>query len=38
MICVIQRVKFGQVSVAGKIYSQINRGYVILVGFCREDN
>lgn len=38
MICLIQRVRSGQVKVEGKIYSQIKKGYVILVGFCQDDN
>jgi D-tyrosyl-tRNA(Tyr) deacylase len=38
MIAVIQRVKSGRVLIENKVYSQINHGYVILVGFCKEDN
>jgi len=38
MIAVIQRVKSGKVLIEGKVFSQINYGYVILVGFCEEDN
>jgi len=38
MIAVVQRVKSGKVLVDEKIFSQINHGYVILVGFCQEDN
>lgn len=38
MISLIQRVKSGKVFVDNKIYSQINHGYVILVGFCENDN
>lgn len=37
MKVVIQRVKRGAVLVEGKIFSQIEKGYVVLVGFCRED-
>lgn len=37
MIAVIQRVKKGKVKVEGKIYSEIKKGYVILVGFCQGD-
>lgn len=38
MIALIQRVKSGRVLVENKIYSQIGKGYVILVGFCCGDN
>jgi len=38
MIVVIQRVKSGRVLIENKVYSKINHGYVILVGFCQEDN
>jgi D-tyrosyl-tRNA(Tyr) deacylase len=38
MIAVIQRVKSGKVLIDEKVFSQINHGYVILVGFCQEDN
>jgi D-tyrosyl-tRNA(Tyr) deacylase len=38
MKVVIQRVKKGTVLVDGKIFSQINKGYVILVGFCQGDD
>ena len=38
MITVIQRVKSGRVLIDNKIYSQINRGYVILTGFCQDDD
>jgi len=38
MIAVVQRVKSGKVLVNEKIFSQINYGYVILVGFCQGDN
>jgi len=38
MKVVIQRVKKGAVLIDGKIYSQINQGYVILVGFCQGDD
>ena len=38
MIAVIQRVKSGRVLIENKVYSQINHGYVILVGFCQKDN
>jgi D-tyrosyl-tRNA(Tyr) deacylase len=38
MIAVVQRVKSGKVLVDEKIFSQINQGYVILVGFCQGDN
>jgi len=38
MITVIQRVKSGKVIIDGNTFSQINYGYVILVGFCKGDN
>lgn len=38
MITVIQRVTQGKVFVEDRLYSQIHKGYVILVGFCEEDN
>jgi D-tyrosyl-tRNA(Tyr) deacylase len=38
MIAVIQRVKSGKVLIEEKIYSKIDKGYVILVGFCQKDN
>lgn len=38
MIAVIQRVKKAKVSVENKIYSEINQGYAILIGFCENDN
>jgi D-tyrosyl-tRNA(Tyr) deacylase len=38
MKVVIQRVKKGAVLVDGKIFSQIDKGYVILVGFCQGDD
>ncbi len=38
MIALVQRVKWGRVLTEGKIYSQIRRGYVVLVGFCQEDD
>jgi D-tyrosyl-tRNA(Tyr) deacylase len=38
MKVVIQRVKKGLVSIDGKIFSQIGKGYVILVGFCQGDD
>ncbi|MGB9882896.1 MAG: D-aminoacyl-tRNA deacylase [Microgenomates group bacterium] len=38
MIALIQRVKSGKVIVENKIFSQINHGYVILVGFCQGDD
>ncbi|MFN4212632.1 MAG: D-aminoacyl-tRNA deacylase [Microgenomates group bacterium] len=38
MIALIQRVKKGRVLIEGKTYSQIGKGYVILVGFCCGDN
>ena len=38
MIAVVQRVKSGRVLIENKVYSKINHGYVILVGFCQEDN
>jgi len=37
VIAVIQRVKSGRVLIDKKVFSQINHGYVILVGFCKED-
>lgn len=37
MRIVIQRVKKGAVFLEGKIFCQIEKGYVALVGFCRED-
>jgi len=37
MIVVIQRVKSGRVLIENKVYSKINHGYVILVGFCQGD-
>jgi D-tyrosyl-tRNA(Tyr) deacylase len=38
MKVVIQRVKKGAVLIDGKIFSQIEKGYVILVGFCQGDH
>jgi len=38
MIAVVQRVKSGKVIINKKVYSEIGKGYVILVGFCKEDN
>lgn len=38
MIAVIQRVKKAKVFVENKIYSEINKGYAILIGFCENDN
>jgi D-tyrosyl-tRNA(Tyr) deacylase len=38
MIALIQRVKSAKVIIEEKEYSKINRGYVILVGFCQDDN
>lgn len=38
MISIVQRVKSGRVLIENKVYSQINKGYVILVGFCHDDN
>jgi len=37
MIAVIQRVKTAKVLINNQIYSQIKKGYTILVGFCQED-
>jgi D-tyrosyl-tRNA(Tyr) deacylase len=37
MICIIQRVTKGKVLVNGQVYSEIGKGYVILVGFCDKD-
>lgn len=38
MIALVQRVKSGKVRVEGRLYSQIGKGYVVLVGFCQGDN
>ncbi len=38
MIVLIQRVKKGKVIINEKNFSQISKGYVILVGFCQSDN
>jgi len=38
MICLIQRVSHGQVTVQQKIIGEINRGLVVLVGFQADDN
>lgn len=38
MISVVQRVKRGRVIVKNRVFSEISRGYVVLVGFCRGDN
>lgn len=38
MIAVVQRVKQGKVIIDQKIYSQIDHGYVILLGVCEDDN
>lgn len=38
MILVIQRVKQASVLIENKIFSQISKGYAILVGFCQGDN
>jgi len=38
MKLVIQRVKQGSVSVENKIIGQINQGFVVLVGFKKEDS
>ncbi len=38
MIALIQRVTSGKVKTKGKIYSQIGKGYLILVGFCENDS
>lgn len=35
---VIQRVNHASVSVNGKVVGQINKGFLVLVGVCREDN
>ncbi len=37
MIVIIQRVLRGSVKIDGKEHSEIGKGYVILVGFCKED-
>jgi len=37
MIALIQRVKKGEVSIKGRIFSQISLGYVILLGIFEED-
>ncbi len=37
MIVIIQRVLRGSVKIEGKEHSKIGKGYVILVGFCKED-
>ena len=37
MIAVIQRVTSGCVSIAGRKHCEILRGYVILLGVCKED-
>ena len=38
MICLIQRVSHGQVTVQQKTIGKINKGLVVLVGFQAEDN
>ncbi len=38
MIAIIQRVKKGSVKIEDKIFSQINHGYVILLGIFEDDN
>lgn len=38
MKVVIQRCKKGSVEISNKIYSSIDKGYVILVGFTHNDN
>jgi D-tyrosyl-tRNA(Tyr) deacylase len=38
MLTVVQRVKQGKVIIAGKTYSQIGSGYVILLGILEEDD
>lgn len=37
MRAVVQRVKRGQVVVEGEVVGQIGKGYVVLLGVCRED-
>lgn len=37
MIVVIQRVLKGSVKINGKKHAEIGKGYVILVGFCKDD-
>ncbi|MEO0233231.1 MAG: D-aminoacyl-tRNA deacylase, partial [candidate division WOR-3 bacterium] len=37
MIVIIQRVLRGSVKIDGKKHAEIGKGYVILVGFCKED-
>lgn len=37
MIIVVQRVKKAKVLIDNKTYSQIDKGYAILVGFCQQD-
>jgi len=38
MKVVIQRVKQAKVEIENKIYSEIGKGLLVLVGFCNEDN
>lgn len=38
MICVVQRVKKGSVFIKNELYSTINRGFVVLCGFHKNDN
>lgn len=38
MIAVIQRVKKAHVQINNRITAQIKNGYLILIGFCQEDN
>lgn len=38
MIALIQRVSKAKVYINNEIYSEISKGYVVLVGFCKEDN
>lgn len=35
---VIQRVKHASVTVEGKIIGKINKGFMVLIGICEEDN
>ena len=35
---VIQRVKHASVTVEGKILGKINKGFLVLIGICEEDN
>lgn len=37
MLCIIQRVLKSSVTIKGLIYSQINDGYLLLLGFSKDD-